>query len=167
VDGKEEMKKIFKTILKICIFILIANLPFLTLAHITSMDTFLDSFENPEDYICLNSNSKLLHSTNTKEGYLIIQKTSHPDFKIEESDTIIYIKKEGGLACSRVYHYSYIGPTKKYFTDNTDDKISFNPVYEPQIVGKVVKIVDNNIWNSISIKIWDISIHDLNLHSYL
>lgn len=37
------------------------------------------------------------------------------------------------------------------------------PIYENQIIGKVIGNVDNNLWNTISMKIWDISIHNLNV----
>ena len=166
VDEKK-MKKIIKQAIKICIFISLANLPFLTIAHMTSIETFLDSFENPDDYICLKSNSNLLQSTANNGEYIIIQKSSHPDFKIKENDNIIYIKDKGGLACNRVHHSSYIGSMKKYYTTDENKKISYNHIYEPQIVGKIVNIVENNLWNSISMKIWDISIHALNLNVFL
>ena len=131
----------------------------------TSMDTFLDSFENSEDYVFFRSDSELLHSAVKDGDYIVILKSSHPDFDVKENDNIIYIKDEGDLACSNVNYIRYIGSTKKFYTSYEGDKINFNPIYEPQVVGKVVKIVDNNFWNSMSIKIWDVSIHDLNLNA--
>ena len=133
----------------------------------TSIDTFLDSFENPEDYIFFKSNTELLYST-VKEGeYIIILKTSHPDFEIKENDDIIYINEEGDLAYSKIRYSTSLGSTKKYYTAKGNNKINFNPIYESQIVGKIIKIVDNNLWNSISINMWDISIHQLNVNALI
>ena len=162
---EKKMKKIMKHAIKICIFILLANLPFITAAQTINMETFLDSFENPDCYICLESNSNLIQSAAKDGDYIIIQKSSHPDFKIKEKDNIIYIKGKGELVCNRVHHSSYIGAIKKYYTTDENNKISSNPIYENQIVGKIVKIVDNNLWNTISMKIWDISIHELNVNA--
>ena len=159
------MKKIMKHAIKICIFILLANLPFITAVQIISMETFLDSFENPDYYICFESNSNLIQSAAKDGDYIIIQKSSHPDFKIKEKDNIIYLKGKGELACSRIHHSIYIGAIKKYYTTDENNKISSNPIYENQIVGKIVKIVDNNLWNTISMKIWDTSIHELNVNA--
>ena len=84
---------------------------------------------------------------------------------IKEKDNIVYLKGKGELACSRIHHSIYIGAIKKYYTTDENNKINSNPIYENQIVGKIVKIVDNNLWNTISMKIWDISINELNVNA--
>ena len=37
--------------------------------------------------------------------------------------------------------------------------------YETSVVGKVVGVIDNNIWNSLSLKTWDMSINNLNIRA--
>ena len=87
-----EKKRIIKTVIKIWIFISIASLPFITVTQIIGMDAFLDSFENPDHYICLKDKNNV-YGSKTKTGeYMIIQKSSHPDFNVKKSDTIIYCK---------------------------------------------------------------------------
>jgi len=162
---KEKMKRIIKNALKLCIFISLASLPFITAIQLLSMDTFLDSFEKSEYYICLEGKNDLIQSTAKDGDYIIIQKSTHPDFKIEDNDNIIYIKDKDHLICSKIHHSNCIGSIKRYYTTDENNKISNDPIYEVQIVGKIVKIVDNNLWNSISMKIWDISIHELNVNA--
>jgi len=97
--------------------------------------------------------------------YIIIQKSSHPDFVIKTKDTIIYCKNDEKLACDKVDYIS-INAIKRYYI-NDDLSSKDQPIYESQIIGKVIRIIDNNIWNSISIKCWESSINSLNLRSIL
>ena len=155
-------KKIVKNTIKFIVFILIASLPFLTATHILGVDTFLDSFENPEHYVCLQDKQNTL-GLNTKNGeYAIIQKSSHPDFKVSESDSIIYNTNDGDVAFHKVEEIGHIGALKMYFTEEMDLNDS---ICQDQIIGKVVNIIDNNIWNSISVTIWEISIESLNIRA--
>lgn len=161
-----EKKRIIKNAIKICIFISIASLPFLTITQIIGMETFLDSFENPEHYVCLQDKDNLFGS-NTKNGeYIIIQKSTHPEFNVKKSDSIIYCKIDGDIACNKVYQINNIGAIKRYHTTEEND-ITSQPIYQSQIIGKIINVVDNNIWNSISIKIWETSIYNLNLRALL
>jgi len=156
-----------KKIVKILIFIIIANLPFITAANILSVDTFLDSFENPEFYISVKNDNKII-KTDFKEGdYLIIQRANHPDFKIKDKDEIIYVKDEGDIVCNQVLESKSIGSIKMYYTKEDNKKDKNEPIYETQIVGKIIKSIDDNLWNSISMEIWKISINDLNINAML
>jgi len=161
------MKKNIKKILKPIIFLTFAILPFISATQTMSMETFLDSFENPDFYICVESNNNLIQSAANDGDYIIIQKSSHPEFNLENNDNIIYIKNQGGLASELIHHTNSIGGIKRYYTTDENNELNEKPIYEGQIVGKIVKIVDNNLWNSISIKIWDISIHQLNINALL
>lgn len=121
---------------------------------------FLDSFENPKYYLSIENNK--LFGVDTNEKILIIQKSSHPDFIVENNDDIIYFTKNGDILCSKVYEINSINTKNKFYTvnyNNLHNKI----IYENQIIGKIIKIIDNNIWNSISLRFWDISIHNLNI----
>ncbi|MEF8878889.1 MAG: hypothetical protein V5A64_00680 [Candidatus Thermoplasmatota archaeon] len=161
MDGKSLTKKQKKAI-QTAIFFIIITLPFLNITQTLSIDTFIDSFENPEEYICLH-NTNLIKSTKEKENYLIIEKATNSNFQIKKHDQIIYLKDSGEIACSRVLHASKINNVKRYYITN-DQKTQIQTVYRSQIVGKIIKNMDDNLWNTISINIWDISIHNLNIN---
>ena len=153
-------KKIIKDAIKICAFIVLINLPFITVTQLIGIDTFLDSFDNPDSYQYFKSNKLDLDMVN--KGYIVLQKSSHPDFSITIGDTIFYLKDEGGLMCRDIYHISDRNSIKKYYTINFDDEINDDPIYESQIIGKVVRVIDNNGCNKFSLEIWDASINNLN-----
>ena len=161
------MNKNIKKILRPAIFLTFAILPFISATQTMSMGTFLDSFENPEFYICVESDNNLIQSAANDGDYIIIQKSTHPGFIIDNNDNIIYIKNHGELACETIHHTNFIGGIKRYYTTDENNQLNEKPIYEGQIVGKIVRIVDHNPWNSISIKIWDVSIHQLNINALL
>ena len=66
------------------------------------MEAFLDSFENPESYQYINSDTLGIDKIN--KDYIVLQKPSHPDFSIVKGDKIFYLKDEGGLMCSPIYY---------------------------------------------------------------
>ena len=157
------MKEKIKNSLKFLLFISIAISPFLTVTNILGINAFLDSFEKPDCYLCIK-NDNYLYGAGIDEQYLILQKSSHPDFNIESNDEIIYFGKNGDVQCKKVNEVDFVN-TKTYlinFKDLKNEIISDN-----QIIGKVIKIIDDNIWNSISINFWDVSIHNLNLKSLI
>lgn len=154
------MKETLKKIIKVSIFFIIVGLPFLTITQIIGMNTFLDSFENPESYVCFKDNGDWL-GTKTKESeYIIIQKSSHPDLLIEESDTILYYTSKGNIFCSEISCIKNRGSITSYYAKNNNE-----PIYKSQIIGKIISVVDDNIWNTISIKIWETSIYNLNIRA--
>ena len=158
----KDFNKITKNTIKIFIFIALASLPFITVTQTIGMDIFLDSFENPKYYVCLQDKDNSF-GLNSKGGeYLIIQKSTHPDFNIDKSDSIIYFKNDGDIVCNKVYFISNIEAIKSYHTIDENE-----PIFEGQIIGKIVKIIDGNLWNSISLKIWETSINNLNLRALL
>jgi hypothetical protein len=154
-------KKKIKNLIKFCIFISLVSLPFITITQILGMEAFLDSFENPSHYICLQDKDNTFGLNTKNEEYLIIQKSSHPEFNIKKSDSIIYCKNNGDIACNKIYNINNIGAIKIYYTTQENDGIS-QPIYENQIIGKIITTIDSNIWNFISIKIWEVSINNLN-----
>ena len=160
------MKKIITNLIKICSFISLASLPFISITQILGIEAFLDSFENPSYYICLQDKDNTIGLNTKNEDYIIIQKSSHPEFNIKKSDTIIYCKNNGTITCNKIYNINNIGAIKIYYITGENDVIN-KPIYENQIIGKIITIVDNNIWNFFSIKIWDLSIHNLNLRTLL
>lgn len=161
----EKMKKILKSAIKLCVFLLFVSLPFISITQMVGLDTFLDSFENSDHYICIEDNDKLFGSTTNNEEYVIIQKSSHPDFKVSEEDYVVYVGNEGYLTCNKVCQITGAGAMKRYGLEGINDKSS--SIFEGQIIGKVVDTVDNNIWNLITIKVWETSIHNLNIRALM
>ena len=153
-------KKIIKDVMKICTFIALVNLPFITVTQLIGIDTFLDSFNNPDSYQYFKSSKLDLETINT--GYIVLQKSSHPDFFINPGDTIFYLKDEGGLMCREIHHINKHDSIRRYYTINFDDEINDETICEYQIIGKVVSVIENNIWNKFSLEIWDASINNLN-----
>jgi hypothetical protein len=160
-----ETEKTVKKMIKTSIFIFFIILPFLSITNIIGVNTFLDSFENPEYYLVLENNDNYLTNGRKDSEFLLIQKQSHPEFNLKKSDLIIYCQNNGYIACEKINSCS-IGGIKIYHISN-NDSIESQLIFESQIIGKVVNIIDNNIWNSISIKFWDISINSLNLNNFI
>ena len=159
------MKEKNKKIMKFSIFILIAISPFLTVTNILGLNVFLDSFEKPEYYQCIKNNNYLF-GTQTNEQYLILQKASHPDFKVEDNDEIIYFGNNGNVLCRKVNEIYSIDTNNKFYSVNYKGSQK-EIIKDNQIIGKVVKIIYDNIWDTISIKFWDASIHNLNIRSLI
>jgi len=157
------MNKIQKRLIKLIIFFLIINLPFVTIIQIIGIDAFLDSFKNPNLYNFLATDIYSTN-TNTEEKYVLLQKSSCPTFSIDNGDTILYCTDQGKTACTKVNQIKCTGPIKRYET--IDENADQNPIYETQIYGKVLGFVDNNPWTILSIKIWEISTHTANLNTF-
>ncbi len=153
-------EKLKKDIIKLFAFIFIANLPFISIVNLVGMDTFLDSFENPTYYQYIKNDK--IEIKNSLEGYVFLQKQTHPDFTVTPGDLILYVKDEGGLACQKIYYESYENSLKKYYSIYLDEN-HLNMIGEEQIVGKVLKSFDNNPISSLSLKIWDASVNNLNV----
>lgn len=159
------MKENIKKIIEFSIFVSIASLPFVMATNVLGIDAFLDSFENPDSYLYLKNSDSISGITTNNEKYIIIQKTNHPDFEIQEKDTILYFDFDGSLVCNKINEINGVGTFARYYTDkeNDDEKLVFNN----QIVGKVIKVLDENMLTDLSLKIWDISIGSLNIESVI
>ena len=160
------MNRRIKKILNICLFLAIVNIPFISTINFIGFEAFLDSFEHPSSYLYFDDPEKTLNYNLSKGQYLIFQKSSHPDFIIEQKDTILYCKENGELSCQTVYSIDSIGSIK-YYTTNNDQNYYNQPVYDDQILGKIISVIDGNIINKISMSIWDVSIHNFNVNSFL
>ena len=158
----EKIKKIFH----FCLFLLITNLPFITIINYTGFDTFLDSFDNPSSYLYFDEPGKTINYNFSKGQYLLFQKSSHPDFQIEQKDVILYCKENGELTCHKVYEINSIGSINFYEIQQNENNKCKKTINENQIIGKVIKVIDGNIWNKLSINIWDTSIHNFNIKNY-
>lgn len=165
IEEVDKMKKILKSTIKLCVFLLFTSIPFISITQMVGLDTFLDSFENSDHYVCIDDKGDLFGSTTNDEKYVIIQKSSHPDFKVSENDYVVYVENDGYVACNKVYQITSLGTMKRYNMEAVKGKSS--SIFDNQVVGKIVDIIDNNMWNLIAIKIWDTSIHNLNIRALL
>lgn len=158
ITEKENAKKIIQFL----IFTLIVSLPFVNMTYTLGLETFLDSFEKPEAYLCLKNSDKITGIEASDEIFFIIQRKNHPDFNIQESDTVIYCKINGDISCSKIFDVKGVGIYTRYYVEDkikNEDK----PIFKNQIIGKVIKQIDKNIWNQLLIKLWELSIHNLNI----
>ena len=159
------MKKMVRKAIKLCVFFAIVNLPFITVSQLISIDVFLDSFEEPDHYHYIQGSGISMEPTIGNGDYVLLQKSSHPDFFVETGDIILYIKDNGESVCHRVYYINGVGSFKRYHTMGDNNNLADKPIYENHIMGKIVSVVANNIWNAISMEIWDVSIHDFNINT--
>ena len=157
------MKDEYKKIINFGIFILIANLPFFAITNMVGIDTFLDSFENPDRYIFFRKTNSITNTKLEKNTILVIQKTYDTNTEILEGDQILYYKDSGEIDCKKVYSINCIGPLKKYHIVDNNNHFTGEKIYNQQIIGKVLEISDSNIITELSLKIWDISIHEFNI----
>ena len=158
------MKKIIKNLIKFCIFISIGLLPFITMTQLVGMEIFIDSFENSEYYVCLQDENDEFKLGISDGDFVIIQRSSHPDFKISNGDSVIYYGNDGDLICNKFSHFNVEAIKRDTVTDNEAHR---QPIHESLIIGKVINVIDGNIWNSISISMWETSISSLNLGAFL
>jgi len=145
---------------KLCIFLAVANLPFMTVAQLIGMDTFLDSFQHPDAYQYMKNDNA--SNTDVKACFLILQTPTIQDFIVQNGDTILYRTNEGSVRCEPVLQIQLLHGTTVYYTAiPTEDDIK-GPIYDNQVLGKVTGIVDDNLWNALSLQLWDFSIKNLN-----
>ena len=162
MEEVDEMKPLIKNIAKCFIFVLLASLPFISITQLIGLETFLDSFENPDHYIVLQDQGYIFGSEAEKNEYIIIQKSSHPEFLIQEGEHIVYLSNDDGLNYDKVDKISMLG-TKKFYSICGDSATHY--IYENQVIGKIINELDDNIWSSIVIKAWEASIHNLNIRA--
>jgi len=157
-------KKTGKTLLKILLFIILVNLPYITITTQMGIDCFLDSFEHPEyyQYIQDTTNTK----TTSTQPILLIQKASHPTFSIQEGDSVLYYTTDKGICTNTISHINTNNQMDKcYTTLYTDGETE--PIPEQYVIGKVIGVMDDNIWNALSLTTWDASINNLNIRALL
>ena len=161
----KEVKKIkikLKNIIKFLLVTSVIIFPFIHINELIQMNYVLDSFENPDHYICIKSSGVIFASKIEKDEMIILQKSSHPDFLLNEKDYIMYFTDDGLIDITKIEKIKKIGLRNLYYNFMDQDEVNL-PILKEQIIGKVLTTIDNNIINSISIKIWEISISNLNI----
>ncbi len=77
---------------------------------------------------------------------------------------VLYYDEQGSIEIDEIQKISAVGSFKTYYLNNKTN--NNKPILTNQIIGKVIIKVDNNILNTISLKIWDLSIHSLNIKAF-
>jgi hypothetical protein len=157
-------KKTTRDILKFVIFIIIVNLPYLTIIQQIGLDAFVDSFEAPEAYHYSSDIKTIDTSLIQPQSIMLIQKISDPSFSLKNGDVILYYEDHEGFCCNKISGVSTASNVQKYY-------LTFDPlkgseaIPEQSIIGKVVGTLNDNIWNSFSLLIWETTINNLNIRS--
>jgi len=141
------------------VFFIIANLPFLTISQLVGINTFIDSFKHPGSFLYIKTEK--IHYQDTNGGYIILEKLTSQGFSIAEGDRILYHTIKDTLQQRIVYQIKTDDGIKTYFTTSGIDN-NEGPIYEHQIVGKIIGNSEDNIWNSLCLQIWHLSIDNLN-----
>jgi hypothetical protein len=147
---------------KICLFFIVANLPFLTMVHLIGNDMFLASFQHPEmyQYIKVQKGNNLI----LPGGYILLEKPTTEEFLIHNGDTILYQTGEGAVRCEPVLSVELRQGTMVYYTTTPAQDDIKGPIYDTQILGKVTGTIEDNLWNALCLYIWDFSIKNLNAY---
>ena len=145
--------------INIIVFIVFVNLPFISITQIIGFDIFFDSFENPTSYQYFKNNL----ADDFPINYCVMQKSSHPDFLISKNDKIIYINEDGEILCKTISNINYKNSNTNFYKIKFDENLDSINIKDYQIIGKIVNDIDDNIWNKLSLKVWDASINNLNV----
>jgi hypothetical protein len=153
-------RKYVKKVLQLCAFIIIANLPFLTMTRLLGIDTFLDSFQHPTAYQYVKYDKK--DGSNQNNVYIILEKPIHQEDSIAQGDIILYRSTESTIKCRIVYSTEVQHGEKIYYTTTFNEDDLDGPIFNSQILGKSTGIIEDNLWNALSVYIWGLVIQNLN-----
>lgn len=154
-------KKQFQKIIHLCVFLSIANLPFLTVTSFLGVGPFIDSFHHPESYIYLQSNR--INLPDMRTGYIVLEKPTNQDYHITQGDIILYYTYGNELQQRVVDRiFSRQGMTLYYTAIDSQDILD-GPIYDHQIIGKIIGTIDETIWNTLCLQLWELSIDKLNV----
>ena len=153
-------KKGIYTVMKFCVFFLIANLPFLTVTFLFGIDTFVDSFKYPNSYVYIKNNQ--IDNLDTTQGYILLEKPTHHGYIIKEGDTILYQTKTETVQRTVIHATTSENGLRSYYTRNQNKEEIDGPVHDYQIIGTIKGKFEDNIWNKLCIQIWELSINNFN-----
>ncbi len=99
---------------------------------------------------------------NPATGYIIIEKPTDQASTIREGDSILCHTIKNTLQQRIVSQiYTKDGITT-YYTTSYNESIDA-PLYESQIIGKIIGTSEDNIWYELCLQAWEISIEKLNI----
>jgi len=124
------------------------------------MEAFIDSFKHPDSFIYLNNEK--IHCIDTEGGYIILEQPSYKGFSIGEGDCILYQNEKDSMQQNTVSYINSDDGRKTYYTTSYSD-VNNGPIYDHQIIGKIIGKSGDNIWITLCLRFWDISIDHLNI----
>ncbi len=77
----------------------------------------------------------------------------------------MYSTINGKLTINKIEEIEEIGSFQKFIVEKNHGETEI--VFNNQVVGKVIKVVDENPWNTISLKVWGLSINNLNVFNLI
>ncbi len=153
-----------KKAVRFCTFVMIANLPFLTMTQLLGINTFLDSFQHPSSYQYLKY--YMSEGFEQKTVYIILEKPTHQDYSIAQGDMILYRSTKETLECRTVYATQLQHGEKIYYTTTPNEDDLEGPILSSQILGKSTKMIDDTLWNALSVNLWGLVIENLNVAAF-
>lgn len=156
-------KNVIQRILKFCVFMVITNLPFITISQLIGIDTFIDSFHHPESYLYIQN--ERIETPCVFEGYIILEKPINQEYLIKQGDTILYYSQDNSIQQKAVSQIVYLQGMKTYYTTSDNKAAPDGPIYDQQIIGTVKGTIDETIWNALCLHLWDLSRNTLNIIS--
>ncbi len=159
-------KKTQKELTTILILFTLINIPFIITGRLIGFQALIDTFNHPTGYQYLKLNQQTMTQQNLN-NMLILQKTTHPDFTLNPKDTILYINNDGDVALDTIHTITTHGPLTQIYLKSNNPTNQKNTIHNEYILGKVLTTVDNNPLTTLSLTIWDETIHHLNIHSIL
>lgn len=153
-------KNLIPVILRLIGFFLIANLPFLTITQTIGIDTFIDSFNHPTAYTYIKNQD--VTSNSTFAGYIIIEKPSHQTPSIKQGDSILCHTIKNTIQQRMVSQIQKKDGITIYYTRSSTD-VSDAPVYDSQIIGKIIGTSEDNPWYTLCLQVWELSREKLNV----
>jgi len=146
--------------MKLCVFFLLANLPFLTITHLVGIDTFMDSFKHPDSYDYIKND--ILSNRNGTIEYLIIEKPTEQEFSVDKGDQILFHGRKTNLQQRTISQIQSVDGIITYYTTTSDQSNHEEPIYADQIIGKIIGNTQDNLWNTVCLQLWELSIHQFN-----
>ncbi len=153
-------KNLLRTIIKLCGFFIIANLPFLTISQLVGIETFLDSFQHPNSFYYIKNEK--VYNIDPTAGYIILEKPPYQMSAIREGDSILCHSIKNTLQQRIVSQIKTEEGITTYYTNSYTDT-SDAPIHESQIIGKIIGTSEDNIWYALCLQVWDLSIDKLNV----
>ncbi len=153
-------KKSLHTLGKICVFFIIANLPFLTLTSLFGAQTFLDSFRYPDAYQYIKTDT--IDGLKADRGYILIERPTHQGYSIKEQDIILYHSCDETIDQRVVSSVVTKNGVNTYIITGVTNGSFDGPIYEQQIIGKIKARFEDTIWTTMCMNIWEISTDNLN-----
>jgi len=134
------------------------------MTQLLGTNTFFDSFQHPESYQYLKYHEK--EGPEQKMVYIILEKPTNQECSITKGDMILYRTTKETIECRTVYATQLRHGEKIYYTTTPNEDNLDGPIFSSQILGKSTTLIDDNLWNALSVHIWGLVIENLNVVTF-